>query len=120
MLIRCWNARPVDSLWRPSRDRQRRSGAGCTANVDHISVTGRGILIDKARDENATIKGDNLPILLASGRSGRTDVVFSARAAFKSEFLRGGLISQMHHHAARGSGADHVRLLALRLGRGLG
>src|SRR2546423_14035896 len=113
--------RPASTTaWGPCRERQRPSGAGCAADVDHIAVTRRGILIDEARDENATIEGNDLPILLASGRSGRTDVVFAARAALKSQFLWGGLIGQMHHYAARGAGADHVRLLALRPGRSLG
>ena len=45
---------------------------------------------------------------------GRADIVLAARAALEAQFLRGGLVGQMHDHAAGGAGADHVGLLALR------
>src|ERR1700682_3942211 len=91
------------------------SGAGRAADVDHIAVTGRSILVDEAGDQYAAIERDDLTILLGTGRSGRTDIILAARAALQTQFLRRRLVGQMHHHAAGLAGADHVRLLALVL-----
>src|ERR1700716_1407794 len=96
------------------------SGAGAAADIDHVAITDRGILVDEAGDQNASVEGNNLAILLATGRPRRTNIILAARAALEPQLLRRRLISQMHDHAARGAGTDHVRLLALRPRRGFG
>src|SRR5450755_925996 len=96
------------------------SGARRAADVDHIAVAGRGILVGEAGDQDAAVEGDDLAILLATGRSGRTDIVLAARAALEAQFLGRCLVGQVHDHAARRSGANHVRLFALTLGRSFG
>src|SRR5450631_3174074 len=96
------------------------SGAGSAADIDHVAIPGGGILVDEAGDQNAAVEGNNLAILLAAGRAGRTDIVLAARGALQPQFLRRRLVSQMHDHAAGGAGADDIRLLALRLGLNFG
>src|SRR5450631_3497488 len=96
------------------------SGAGPAADIDHVAIPGGGILVEEAGDQNAAVEGNNLAILLAAGRSSRTDIVLAARGALEPQFLRRRLVSQMHDHAARGAGADDIRLLALRLGLNFG
>src|SRR5689334_466793 len=90
------------------------------ADIDHVAVTDRGILVDEAGDQHAAVERDDLAVLLAAGGTGRTDIVLAARAALEAQFLRGGLVGQMHDHAAALAGADHVRLLALSARRGFG
>src|SRR5258708_24627278 len=96
------------------------SGAGRAGDVDHIAVTGRGILVDEAGDQYAAVERDDLTILLGTGRPGRTDIILAARAALETQFLRRRLVGQMHDHAARGTRPDHVRLFALRPRRDFG
>ena len=60
------------------------------------------------------------PYLLTGGRARGTDVVLAARAALQAQFLGGGLVGQVHDHAAGLAGADHVGLLALAARGGLG
>src|SRR5258708_20277579 len=57
------------------------------ADVDHIAVTGRGILVGEAGDQDASVEGDDLAVLLATGRSGRTDIILSARRALSAPSL---------------------------------
>src|SRR5665647_1864413 len=87
----------------------RVSGAGRAADVDHVAVPGRGILVREAGDQHPAVERDDLAILLAPDRPGRADIVLAARAALEAQFLRRRLVGQMHDHAARGAGADHVR-----------
>src|SRR5260370_37406534 len=96
------------------------SGAGAAADIDHVAITGRRILVDETGDQNASVEGNNLAILLATGWSGRADIILAARAALQPQLLRGRLVSQMHDDATGRNGADHVRLLALRPRRGFG
>jgi hypothetical protein len=35
-----------------------------------LRITGRGILVDETGNQNASVEGNNLAILLAAGRSG--------------------------------------------------
>src|SRR3954451_19206616 len=98
----------------------RASRAGGAADVHHVSVTDRGILVDETRNEDATVERYDLPILFAAGRSGRADIVLPARATLQAQFLRRRLIGLVHQHTAGRPGSDHVRLLALRLGGNLG
>ena len=44
------------------RSRPRRA-----AHIDHVAVTDRGILVDEAGDQDATVERDDLAILLAGG-----------------------------------------------------
>src|SRR5438552_10102213 len=83
------------------------------ADIDHVAVTDRGILVDEAGDQHAAVERDDLAVLLAGRRTGRTDIVLAARAALEAQFLRGGLVGQMHDHAAALAGADHIWLLPL-------
>src|SRR5690242_19110604 len=101
-------------------DRWSRLRPGPAADIDHVAVAGGGILVGEARDQHAAVKGDDLTVQLATGRSGRADIILAATAALDAQFLRGGLVGQMHHHAAGLTGADHVGLLALGLGLLLG
>src|ERR1700730_11136775 len=96
------------------------SGARPAADIDHVAISGGGILVDEAGDQNAAVEGNNLAILLAAGRSSRTDIILAARATLEPQLLRRRLVSQMHDHAARGAGADDIRLLALPTRRGFG
>src|SRR5207247_11436502 len=98
-----------------NRSRPRRA-----ADVDHVAVTGRGILLDETGDQHAPVERDDLTILLGAGRSGWTDIILAARTALETQFLRRRLVGQMHDHAAGRPGSDHVRLLALRPRCGLG
>src|SRR6201994_1617751 len=83
------------------------------ADVDHVAVAGGGVLVDEAGDQDPAVERDNLAVLLAGHRSGRADIVLAARGTLQPQFLRGGLVGQMHDDAAVLAGADHVRLLAL-------
>src|SRR3954469_24114908 len=96
------------------------SGPRRAADIDHVAVTDRGILVDEAGDQHAAVERDDLAVLLAGGRACRADIVLAARAALEAQFLRGGLVGQMHDHAAALAGTDHVRLLALTSRRGFG
>src|SRR5260370_356733 len=98
----------------------RSSSAGRAADVDHVAVTGCGILVDETGDQHAAVERNDLAVLLGGGRSGRTDIILAVRGALEAQLLRRRLVSQMHDHAARRSGSDHVRLLALRPRRGFG
>src|SRR3569832_439744 len=93
----------------------RTSGARRAADVDHVAVAGRRVLVDEAGDQDAPVEGNDFAILLAAGRTGRADIILAARAALEAQFLRRGLIGEMHADAAAGAGADLVRLLALGL-----
>src|SRR3984885_5735715 len=66
------------------------------ANVDHVAVAGRRILVDEAGDQNPAVEGDDLAFLLAAGRTRRPNVILAARTAFEAQLLRGCLIGQMH------------------------
>src|SRR3569833_3460569 len=83
------------------------------ANIDHVAVTDRRILVDEASDQDTAVERDDLAILLAGGRACRADIVLAARRALEAQFLRGGLAGQMHHVFSGLAGTDHVRLLAL-------
>src|SRR6201985_3519391 len=107
------------SLCISSRLYGRNGGCGSRtrrgADIDHIAVTGRGILVDKPRHKDAAVEGNDFAILFAGNRSGRADVVLAARAALEPQFLRSRLVGQMHDNAARRSDGDDIRLLALPL-----
>src|ERR1700732_5639840 len=81
--VRPWPARPQA----PHRTRNDGacpgSGAGPTADIDHVAIPGGGILVDEAGDQNAAVEGNNLAILLAAGRSSRADKILAARAALE-------------------------------------
>src|SRR3954447_14236396 len=96
------------------------SGPRRAADIDHVAVTDRGILVDEAGDQHAAVERDDLAVLLAGRRARRTDIVLAARAALETQFLRGGLVGQMHDDAAALAGADHIGLLALPARRGFG
>src|SRR4051794_28936576 len=103
-------------------DRRTPSGSrarGAT-DIDHVAVTGPGVLVDEAGHQDPAIERDDLAILLAGHRSGRADIVLAARAALQPQFLRGRLVGEMHDHAAGRSDRDDIRLLALALRRLLG
>src|SRR3954454_14859291 len=70
------------------------SGAGSAADVDHIAVADRGVLVDKPRHQDAAVEGNDFAILFAGDRSGRPDVVLAARAALQPQFLRRRLVGQ--------------------------
>src|SRR3954451_608637 len=90
------------------------------ADVDHVAVAGGGVLVDEAGDQDAAVEGDDLAVLLAGGGTRRADVVLAAGRALQPQLLRRRLVGEMHDHAAGGTGGDHVGILALRPGRGLG
>src|SRR5438309_11248071 len=90
------------------------------ADIDHVAVTDRGILVDEAGDQHAAVERDDLAVLVAGGRAGRADIVLAARAALEAQFLRSGLVGQMHDDAAALAGADNIGLLALPSRRGFG
>src|SRR5438309_8079997 len=90
------------------------------ADIDHVAVTDRGILVDETGDQHAAVERDDLAVLLAGRRSGRADVVLAARAALEAEFLRRRLVGQMHDYTAGGAGADYIGLLTLAAGGGFG
>src|SRR5258707_14654473 len=83
------------------------------ADIDHVAVAGRRILVDEAGDQDPAVEGNDLAVLLAAGRTRRANVILAARTAFEAQFLRRCLIGQVHDDAATGAGADHVRLFAL-------
>ena len=37
------------------------------ADIDHVAVTDRGILVDEAGDQHAAVERDDLAVLLAAG-----------------------------------------------------
>src|SRR3954447_20673243 len=96
------------------------SGPRRAADIDHVAVTDRGILVDEAGDQHAAVERDDLAVLFAGRRSRRADIVLAARAALEPQLLRGGLVAQMHDDAAGLAGTDHVRLLALAARRRFG
>src|ERR1700676_4872706 len=96
------------------------SGAGRAADVDHVAVTGGGILLDETGNQHAAVERDDFPILFSAGRSGWTDIILAARAALETQFLGRRLVGKMHDHTARGAGSNHIGLLALRPRRGFG
>src|ERR1700691_606872 len=96
------------------------SGVRPAADIDHVAIAGRGILVDEAGDQHAPVEGDNFSIQVATGWSGRYDIILAALAALQTQFLRSGLVGQMHDHTTGGSGSDHVRLLALPPRRSFG
>src|SRR5574337_849405 len=55
------------------------SGVRRAADVDHVAVTDRGILVDETGDHHAAVEGNDLPVLVAAGGSGRADIVLAAR-----------------------------------------
>src|SRR5450432_2394439 len=73
-----------------SESRARRA-----ADIDHVAVTDRGVLVREACDQHASVERDDLAILLAAGRSRRADVILAARTALETQFLRRRLVGQM-------------------------
>src|ERR1700710_1718034 len=65
------------------RDGRLRSRARRAADIDHVAVADRGVLVDKPRHHHAPVEGYDFAILLAGDRSGRADVVLAARAALQ-------------------------------------
>src|SRR5471032_1640986 len=65
------------------------------ADVDHVAVAGRGILVDEPGDQNASVERDDLTIQLAGGGAGRSDIVLAALGALETQFLRCRLVGQM-------------------------
>ena len=55
------------------------SRARRAADIDHVAVAGRGVLVGEAGDQDAAVERDDFAILLATGRPGRTDVILAAR-----------------------------------------
>src|SRR3569833_3381458 len=60
------------------------------ANIDHVAVTDRRILVEEASDQDTTIERNDLAILLAGGRACRADIVLAARRARGARGRRGG------------------------------
>jgi len=89
-------------------------------DIDHVAVAGGGVGIGEAGNQDAAVEGDDLAVLLAARRAGRADIVLAAPAALDPQLLRGGLVGQMHDHAAALAGADGIGLLALGGGLLLG
>src|ERR1700741_1245189 len=56
---------------KPGRSRPRRA-----ADIDHVAVTGAGILLDEAGDQHASVERDNLAVLLAGGGGRRGPRIF--------------------------------------------
>src|ERR1700683_738575 len=83
---------------------QKSRGAGSgprpAADIDHVAVTGRRVLVGEAGDQDPAVKRDDLAILCATGRSRRTDIILAARAALEPQFLWRCLVGQMHDHPA--------------------
>src|ERR1700745_3290758 len=87
------------------------SSLRAAADVDHVAVAGAGVGIDEAGDQHTAIEGDDLAVIRTARRARRPDIVLAAAAALDAQLLRGGLVGEMHHHAAALAGADHIRLL---------
>src|ERR1700712_4167132 len=51
------------------------------ADIDHVAVANRGVLVGKAGDQHAAIERDDLAVLFAADRARRADVILAARAA---------------------------------------
>src|SRR3954470_21178688 len=96
------------------------SGPRRAADIDHVAVTDRGILVDEAGDQHAAVERDDLAVLFAGRRARRADIVLAARAALEAQLLRGGLVGQMHDDTAGLAGADHIGLPALPARRSFG
>src|SRR4051812_15277828 len=73
---RCISSRLYGRDGRPAGSRARSA-----ADIDHVAVTGRGVLVEEPGHQDAAVEGNDLAILLAGDRSGRADVVLAARAA---------------------------------------
>src|SRR5258708_32007792 len=58
------------------------------ADEDHIAVTGRGILVGEAGDQDASVEGDDLAVLLATGRSWAAPLIFSPPRVPEAQFPR--------------------------------
>src|ERR1700712_1780575 len=69
------------------RDGRRRSRTRSAADINHVAVTGRGILVDKPRHQDTAVEGHDFAILFAGNRAGRADVVLAARATLQPQFL---------------------------------
>src|SRR5271167_2693255 len=62
-----------------------KSGARSAADIDHVAVAGRGVLVDEAGDQDASVERDDLAVLLAAGRAGRADIVLADLAALEAQ-----------------------------------
>src|ERR1700731_4352784 len=102
-----------DPLARNDRCLRSSSRPRRAADIDHVTVTGRRILVDEAGDQNPSVEGHDLAVLLAAGRPGRANVILAARTPLEAQLLRRRLIGQMHDDATVGAGPDHIRLFAL-------
>src|SRR6185312_12085892 len=91
-----------------------------TADIDHVAVAVTGVGIDEAGDQHPAVERQDHAIIRAAGRARRTDIVLAASAALELQLLRGRLVGEVHDDPAVTTGADHVGLLALRLGLRLG
>src|SRR5262249_6136100 len=72
--------------------------------------------IDVLENHHAAIEGHDLSVLRPRRAPGRTDVVFTDRAALEPQLLQLAGIREIHHDPAIGALADHVGLLALSAG----
>src|SRR5229473_3848857 len=63
------------------------SGAGAAADIDHVAVTGRGVLVHEAGDQHPSVERDDFAILFAARRSRRADIVLAALAALQPQLL---------------------------------
>src|SRR5499426_727023 len=103
---RRWSAR----LRRPRR--APHEDAGAVASID--------LGIDVFEDHHAAVEGDDFTILHARRAASRADVILAGRAALEAKLLQLAGIGEIHHDAAVRPLADHVGLLALAAGIGLG
>src|SRR3954462_15960337 len=56
------------------------SGAGRAADIDHVAVADRGVLVDEPRHQDAAVEGNDFAILFAGDRAGGPDGVLAAPA----------------------------------------
>jgi hypothetical protein len=91
-----------------------------TAHVDCGAVSARDFGIHPAQHQHPAVEDDDLAILLAGRRTLRTDIGLAAGRALQAQFTRLGVIRQVHHDPAGRAEVDHIRVVALGFGGGLG
>src|SRR5258705_3992173 len=96
---------------RAGRGNGEGSGAGAAADIDHVAITGRRILVDETGDQNASVEGNNLAILLATGWSRGDVIIFTPPAFPHPEPLLGRAGMPVHYAATGRTGTTAARLL---------
>src|SRR5208282_6745020 len=84
----------------------------------HASAVAAGdFRIHPAQHHGAAVEGNDFAILRPTGVAGRTNVVFTAGAAFELQLLQRGAVGEIHHDAAVRTARDVDGLATLAAGR---